>query len=86
VVPTQLAWASGIDHTTDAKDLWPLLWEANRAVAEAYGLGPDDFEHILDAFPVFGRKRPEFFAYLQDRLAGWKTNSPAARPGPVGSR
>jgi hypothetical protein len=67
-VPTHLAWASGIDHITDAKELWPLLWDTNRAVVEGYGLTPDDFEHILNAFPVFARKRPAFFAYLQANL------------------
>ena len=72
LIPTHLAWTAGADHITDLKDLWPLLWDANRAVAEAYGLGPDDFEHILNAFPVFARKRPAFFAYLQERLLDWR--------------
>ncbi|MFQ5665807.1 MAG: hypothetical protein ACE5I7_05175 [Candidatus Binatia bacterium] len=71
-VPTQLAWENDIEHITDYRDLWPQLWDANRAVAEAYGLTPDDFDHILNSFPVFGRKRPEFVAYLQQRLAEWK--------------
>lgn len=44
----------------------------NRVVAEAYGLGPDDFEYILSTFPVFARKRPEFYAYLQERVKEWK--------------
>jgi hypothetical protein len=48
------------------------LWSTNRAVAEAYGLGPDDFEYILSTFPVFARKRPEFYAYLQERVREWK--------------
>jgi hypothetical protein len=71
-ISTQLAWEKGIGHITDNRDLWPLLWEANRAVAGAYGLTPDDFEHILGSFPVFARKRKEFFAYLMERLSEWK--------------
>jgi hypothetical protein len=71
-VPTQFAWEKGIRHITDDKDLWLLLWEANRAVAEAYGLSPDDVDHVLASFPVFARKRPAFFAYLQERLAEWQ--------------
>jgi hypothetical protein len=49
-----------------------MLWKANRSVAEAYGLGPDDFEHVLASFPRFARKRREFHAYLLARLAEWK--------------
>jgi len=54
------------------RDLWPLLWDANRAVAEAYGLNANDLDHILSAFPVFARKHPEFFAYLKERLERWR--------------
>lgn len=75
-VPTHLAWLMGVEHITDLKDLWPLLWDANRAVAEAYGLSPDDFEHILSSFPVFARKRPSFFSYLKEQLAKWKEEVP----------
>ena len=71
-IPTQLAWSAGIEHITENRDLWPLLWNANRAVAEACGLNADDLDHILSAFPVFARKRPDFFAYLKERLEGWK--------------
>jgi hypothetical protein len=71
-IPTQLAWTAGIEHITDNRDLWPLLWDANRAVAEAYGLDAADFAHILSAFPVFARKHPDFFAYLRQRLEEWK--------------
>jgi hypothetical protein len=70
---TRLAWSAGIEHITENRDLWPLLWDANRAVAEAYGLNAADLDHILSAFPVFARKRPDFFAYLRQRLEGWKT-------------
>jgi hypothetical protein len=48
------------------------VWRANRAVAQAYGLGPDDVEHILSTFPVFARQRPAFYAYLQERVREWK--------------
>ncbi|MBA5866431.1 MAG: N-6 DNA methylase [Nitrospira sp. CR1.3] len=71
VIETRPAWERGIEHVTDDKALWSDLWEANRAVAEAYGLGPDDLAHILSTFPVFARKRPEFFAFLSERLNEW---------------
>jgi hypothetical protein len=48
------------------------VWQANRAVAEAYGLGPDQFGHILNSFPVFVRKRPEFMEFLRLGLKDWK--------------
>ncbi len=70
-IQTRLAWESGLTHTTGDESLWPLLWDTNRAVAEAYGLGPADLAHILDSFPGVKKKRPAFFAYLQSRLAEW---------------
>lgn len=70
-IPTRLAWESGLSHITDDESLWPLLWDANRAVAEAYGLGPTDLSHILDSFPGVKKKRPAFFAYLLSRLGQW---------------
>jgi hypothetical protein len=72
VIETGQAWQTRIEHVTDDKALWPPLWAANKAVAEAYGLNPADFEHILSTFPVIARKRPEFFAYLLDRVKEWK--------------
>jgi len=72
IVPTHLAWKPGVHHISELRDLWPTLWEVNRAVAEAYGLGPDDFAHVLSTFPVFARKRSEFFAYLRERLDEWR--------------
>lgn len=74
-IPTQLAWFAGIEHITENRDLWPLLWDANRAVAEAYGLNAADLDHILTAFPVFARKHPDFFAYLKERLARWRVEA-----------
>jgi hypothetical protein len=74
-IPTQLAWTVGIEHITENRDLWPLLWDANRAVAEAYGLNAADLDHILSAFPVFARKHPDFFAYLKERLERWRVET-----------
>lgn len=71
-IPTQLAWTAGIEHITENHGLWPSLWDANRAVAEAYGINAADFDHILSAFPVFARKHPNFFAYLRQRLEEWE--------------
>jgi hypothetical protein len=71
-IATHVAWEAGIEHITEKRELWPLLWDANRAVAKAYGLTADDFEHVLASFPVFARKRAEFFLYIQERLAEWK--------------
>jgi hypothetical protein len=61
-----------LDSTLARRELWETQWLANRGVAEAYGLGPDDFEHILSTFPVFARKRSAFYAYLQERVQEWK--------------
>jgi hypothetical protein len=77
VLQTRLAWQTGIEHITEDEGTWPVLWEANRAVAEAYGLSPDDFEHILGSFPVMARKRPAFVAYLRGRLAEWRVGAGA---------
>jgi hypothetical protein len=84
IVPTHLAWEAGVDHISEMRDLWPALWDSNRAVAEAYDLGPEEFDHILrgsptdpdvysETFRVFARKRPDFFAYLHERLEEWRT-------------
>lgn len=58
-------------HISEDPTLWPALWNTNKAVAEAYGLNADDFRHILDAFPGFARKRPEFQVYLRTKIAEW---------------
>ncbi len=71
-IATRSVSAKPISHVSDPDDIWPSIWLANRAVAEAYDLGPDDFEYILSTFPVFARKRPEFYAYLQERVREWK--------------
>jgi len=59
-------------NVADMASLWPSLCSLNRSLAEAYGVTPDDFEHILSTFPVFARKRPAFYAYLQERVQEWK--------------
>lgn len=53
---------------TEDRDLWPALWTANRAIAEAYGLNPADLGHILSTFPGMARKRRDFVAYVRARL------------------
>ncbi len=60
------------DNITELSECWPSLWEANRAVAAAYGLTAEEFEHILASFPVFAHKRPAFLAYLQTRIGEWE--------------
>ena len=71
VIPTRLAWESRIQHITEDGDLWPALWSANRAIAEAYGLNPADLGHMLSTFPGMARKRRDFVAYVRTRLAEW---------------
>ncbi|HEY2292357.1 MAG TPA: hypothetical protein VGM86_16795 [Thermoanaerobaculia bacterium] len=71
-LPTRAAWVDHVTHITEYPDRWPHLWDLNRAVAEAYGLSADDFEHLLGAFPGMARKRKAFFAYLKERLEEWK--------------
>jgi len=66
------AFREGCQHITDQKSLWSNLWSVNRAVAETYGLGAAEFEHIISTFPGVTRKRPAFFAYLQGRVKEWK--------------
>lgn len=77
-LPTVHAWRHGVGHITEARDLWPTLWAVNRAVAEAYDLTPEDFEHILSTFPGMAKKRRDFVAYLRERLAEWKGSPTAA--------
>jgi hypothetical protein len=70
-VDVRYSWDAGIEHISEDRSLWPALWAANRAVAEAYGLNVADLSHVLASFPGFARKRPEFCAFLQARLAEW---------------
>jgi len=61
-----------VTHVGDLQKQWERVWEGNRALTEAYGLTPHEFEHILGTFPVLARKRPEFYAYLQECLNEWR--------------
>lgn len=71
-ITTRSAWIDSISHITENKGWWPMLWEANRSVAEAYSLSPDDLDYILNEFPVFARKRPDFFSYLKAQIQDWR--------------
>lgn len=77
---SQSAVYFGVENMFDYKQSWSALWSLNRAVAEAYGLGPDDFEYMLTTFPVFARKRPGFYAYLKERLAEWREEVETGSP------
>lgn len=70
-VPTVCAWDRQAEHITAVEEFWPQLWESNKAVALAYGLDASDFEHILNSFPVFARKRPAVHKFLRERVAEW---------------
>lgn len=52
-------------------DQWETLWRVERAVAEAYGLAPADFAHLLQSFPVHARKRAGYHGYLETKTAAW---------------
>ncbi len=69
----------GTDHISQVAQAWAPIWLANRAVAEAYGLTPDDFAYILSTFPVFARKRPEFYGYLRERVQEWEREVEGAK-------
>lgn len=62
---------TGIDHISTLEKYWSTLWEANRAIANAYGLLPDDMAYILRTFSVFARKRPKFYDYLVNQIQHW---------------
>lgn len=65
----------GTEHIGDWPTAWDTVWILNRSVAEAYGLTAMDFEYVLSTFPVFARKRPAFFAFLQGEVKKWKAGS-----------
>jgi hypothetical protein len=68
-IQTRSASESGIEHVTQDESRWPDLWEANLAVAKAYGLDAGDIIHVLQSFPVFARKRLEFMEFLRRKLS-----------------
>jgi hypothetical protein len=67
ILITASAHGSPATNVTDCRDFWPTISSMNLAVAEAYGLTPDDLAYILTTFPVLARKRPEFLAYLRSQ-------------------
>jgi hypothetical protein len=67
-VPTRFGWLGGARYASSGESGWELLWRAEWAVAKAYGLASDDLSHILDSFPVFARKRPEFMEFFRRKL------------------
>jgi len=71
-IETRSAAGTAIQHVSEFSDLWPEIWQSNMVIAQAYGLTPNDFAHILSTFPVFARKRPAFYAYLQEKVKGWR--------------
>ncbi|GBD36078.1 hypothetical protein HRbin36_01198 [bacterium HR36] len=79
VVPTRSVAGTSATNVADLPDLWPAIASLNLAVAEAYALTPDDLAYILTAFPVLARKRPVFYAYLQERVREWKREVEGAR-------
>jgi hypothetical protein len=68
VIDTRFTWSGCIDRIVDNESLWPALWEANEAVAGAYGLSQADLAHILNTFPVFAHKRKKFHAFLLAKI------------------
>jgi len=70
-ISTINAYSENCQFITDRRDLWPILWKSNRAVAEAYGLDANDFAHVLQSFQAFARKRSEFYAFLVDQTTKW---------------
>jgi hypothetical protein len=71
-LPTVSVSGNATTNVAELLNVWPLLWELNRGAVEAYGLSPDDFQYILTTFPVFARKRQQFYEYLQNQVAEWK--------------
>jgi len=69
---TRLAWEVGLEHITSDESLWPVLWDLNKAVAEACGLDAEDFSHVLIAFPGLARKRRKFMDFMEQRVREWK--------------
>jgi hypothetical protein len=61
-----------ICHIAEVRKAIPIIWLANRAIAEAYGLTPHDIEYMLSTFPIFARKRHEFYGYLLQQIGEWK--------------
>ncbi|MGB7296679.1 MAG: hypothetical protein WBC70_13930 [Candidatus Aminicenantales bacterium] len=69
-----------VRHIAEIAAKYPEIWLANKGIAQAYGLTPDDFEYMLFTFPVFSRKRPAFYSYLKHRIAEWKEEESKMKP------
>jgi hypothetical protein len=67
-IPTRSADGGGAARASDPQ-YFEAVWRANKAVAQAYGLTPEDLAHILGTFPVFARKRPVFMDFLLRSLS-----------------
>ena len=61
-----------ICHIAAVKEAMPSIWLANREIAEYYELSPYEMDYILNAFPVFARKRNELYGYLIQQIGEWK--------------
>jgi hypothetical protein len=72
---TRLSWHGGQARVVDDRSSWAALWEANRAVAEAYGLNAIDLAYVLSRFPVFSRKCSEFMGFLSSKIEEWQINT-----------
>lgn len=72
-IATRFVGSSGLKYSSDDPTTWPGLWTADRAVTEAYGLGPAEFSHILETFPVWTRKRPQLANFYREQLERWRT-------------
>ena len=59
-------------HINAYPELWEDLWIANRAIAEAYGLSPEDFSYIISTFPLFAKKRPGLFDFIKSKILEWE--------------
>ncbi len=44
-IKSLVAQNAGVDRISEPRDHWRILWDATRAVAEAYGLSPDKISH-----------------------------------------
>lgn len=70
-VPTCSDATSHKEHVALYEGLWEGIWLANKAVAIAYGLDSNDLMHILESFPVFARKRTDFYQYMAEKIKEW---------------
>jgi hypothetical protein len=60
--------ASGNESLERDKRYFEAVWQANLAVAQAYGLSSNDLAHVLSTFPGFARKNQKFHSFLVANL------------------